>query len=124
MATHSSILAWKIPGTEAWQAMVHRAAESEATTHTQCTCFIGALSVLPTLSFPSWVHKSALSVSVLLPCKQIHQYHFSRFHIYVLIHDICLSLFDLVHSVKQALGSSASLSSVQSLSRFRLFATP
>ena len=33
----------------------------------------------------------------------------------MLIHDICLSLFDLVHSVKQALGSSASLSSVAQL---------
>ena len=35
------------------------------------------------------------SVSQLLPCKPVHLYHFSRFHIYVLIYDICFSLSDL-----------------------------
>ena len=34
-----------------------------------------------------------------LPCKQVHQYHFSRFHIYALMYDICFSLPDLHHSV-------------------------
>ena len=29
---------------------------------------------------------------------QVHQYHLSRFHIYVLIHDICFSFSDLFHS--------------------------
>ena len=39
------------------------------------------------------------SVSQLLPCKLVHLYHFSRFHIYALIYDICFSLSDLLHSV-------------------------
>ena len=34
--------------------------------------------------------------SVFLPCKQVHQYHFSRFHMYALIY-ICFSLW--LHSV-------------------------
>uniref|UniRef100_A0A8C6BIR4 pyridoxal kinase n=1 Tax=Monodon monoceros TaxID=40151 RepID=A0A8C6BIR4_MONMO len=39
------------------------------------------------------------SVSQFLPCKPVHLYHFSKFHIYVLIYDICFSLSDLLHSV-------------------------
>ena len=35
-----------------------------------------------------------MSVSPLLPCKQIHQYHLSRLHMYVLIYSICFSLYD------------------------------
>ena len=49
------------------------------------------------------------SVSSFLPCSWVHQYHFSRVHIYALIYNICFSLFDLLHSVGQALGSSISL---------------
>ena len=29
------------------------------------------------------------SVSLFLPCKPVHLYHFSRFHIYALIYHIC-----------------------------------
>ena len=36
MATHSSILAWEIPWTGAWRAIVHRVAESDMTTTTIC----------------------------------------------------------------------------------------
>ena len=39
------------------------------------------------------------SVSQFLPCKPVHLYHFSRFHIYVLTYDICFSLSDLLNSV-------------------------
>ena len=39
------------------------------------------------------------SVSLFLPCKPVHLYHFSRFHIYALIYNICFSLSDLLHSV-------------------------
>ena len=39
------------------------------------------------------------SVSQFLPCRQVHLYHFSRFHIYALIYDIYFSLSDLLHSV-------------------------
>ena len=34
------------------------------------------------------------SVSLFLPCKLVHLYHFSRFHIHALIHNICFSLSD------------------------------
>ena len=40
-----------------------------------------------------------MSVSPLLPCTSHHWFHLSRFHIYVLIHDICLSLSELLHFV-------------------------
>ena len=36
----------------------------------------------------------------LLPCKYVHQYHFSRIHAHVLIYNICLSLSDLLNSVQ------------------------
>ena len=49
------------------------------------------------------------SVSLLLSCKYIHLYHFSRFHTYVLIYNICFSLSGLLHSVRQTLGPSTSL---------------
>ena len=48
------------------------------------------------------------SVSLFLPCKPVHLYHFSTFHIYVLIYDICFSLSDLLHSVWQSLDPSTS----------------
>ena len=35
------------------------------------------------------------SASLFLPCKQVHLYHFSRFHIYTLIYNICFSPIDL-----------------------------
>ena len=55
----------------------------------------------------------SLSASSLLPCKYVHQHHLSRFHIYVLIYNICLSLSDLLHSLQQALASSTSLGLTQ-----------
>ena len=39
------------------------------------------------------------STSLFLPYKQVHLYHFSRFHIYALIYEICFSLSGLLHSV-------------------------
>ena len=41
----------------------------------------------------------SLCLSPLLPCKQFHQYHLSRFHIYVLVYGICFSLSDLLHCI-------------------------
>ena len=38
------------------------------------------------------LYMCATSVSLLLPCKLVHLYHFSIFHIYGLIYDICFSL--------------------------------
>ena len=34
----------------------------------------------------------SMFVSPLLLCRQVHHYHLSRFHIYALIYNICLSL--------------------------------
>ena len=53
------------------------------------------------------------SVSLFLPCKPVYLYHFSRFHIYALIYDICFSLSDLLHCVRQSLGPSVSLQMTQ-----------
>ena len=66
------------------------------------------LSIHPTLSFPYLVSTSLFctSVSLFLSCKWVHQYHFSRFRMYVLICDICFSLSNLLHSTWQTLGSS------------------
>ena len=48
------------------------------------------------------------SVSLFLPCKCVHLYHFSRCHMYVLIYYICVSLSYLLHSVWQTVGPSVS----------------
>ena len=53
------------------------------------------------------------SVSLFLPCKLVPLYHFSRFHIYALIYDICFSLSDLIHSAWQSPGLSTSLQMTQ-----------
>ena len=37
----------------------------------------------------------SVSASPLLPCRKVHRYHLSRFHICALIYDICLSLSEL-----------------------------
>ena len=65
--------------------------------------------------FPPLVSMSlfSTSVSLFLPCKPVHLYHLSRFHIYVLIYDIYFSVSDLVHSVWQTLGPSTSLQMTQ-----------
>ena len=53
------------------------------------------LSPSPAVSTSLWV--CVLCVCVFLSCKLVHQYHFSRFHIYALIYDIFHA--DLLHSV-------------------------
>ena len=59
------------------------------------------------------IHLSSASVSLFLPCKPVHLYHFSRFHIYALIYNICFSLYDLLHSVWRSLDPSTSLQMTQ-----------
>ena len=65
---------------------------------------VGSLSLLQVI-FPTQGSKSGL-----LHCRQIlpaePQRKPPRVHIYVLIYNICLCLFDLLHSVWQVLGSS------------------
>ena len=44
------------------------------------------------------------SVSLFLPCKLVHMYHFSRFHVYALIYDICfLFLTSLCMTVSRSI---------------------
>ena len=64
----------------------------------------------PLLHFPRLVSIClfSTSVSLFLPCKLVQLYHFSRFHIYALMYDICFSLSDLLHSVWQSLDPSTS----------------
>ena len=52
-------------------------------------CVSMLLSICPILFFPHPVQSLfSMSVSLLLLCKWVHQYHFSRVHMYTLIHDI------------------------------------
>ena len=56
------------------------------------------LSVHATLSYPLCVYNLfSSSVFLFLPCKEVHQYHFSRFHIYALIYCTYFSLSYLLH---------------------------
>ena len=59
------------------------------------------LSIHLTLSspLPMSINLFSMAVSPLLPCKYILQYHFSRFHIYVLEYSIYLSLSDSFNTV-------------------------
>ena len=51
--------------------------------------------------------------SLFLPWKWVLQYHFPRFQICALIYCICFPLSDLLHYVKQTLGSPTSLELTQ-----------
>ena len=59
------------------------------------------------------IHLFSTSVFQFLPWKPVHLYHFSRFHIYALIYDVCFALSDLLHSVWQSLDPSTSLQMTQ-----------
>ena len=71
----------------------------------ECIRVSAAFSVCPILTFPYSVYKSILYWA--------HEYCFSRFHIYALIYDTCFSFSDLLYSVQEAVGSSASLQLTQ-----------
>ena len=43
------------------------------------------------------------SACLFLLCRSVPLCHFSRFHMYAWIHDICFSLYDLLHSVERLL---------------------
>ena len=119
MATHSSILAWRIPWTEkpgGPQSMVSRRVRRDwaTNTHTQVYTLMPLSPSVPLHSSPTLsISPFSTTKFLFLPCKQVHQCHFSGFHIYALMHDICFSLSGLLHSVWQALGSSASLELIQ-----------
>ena len=50
--------------------------------------FQSTLSIIPLSFFPLSTNLFSMSVSPPLLCKEVHQYHLSRFHMYVLIYDI------------------------------------
>ena len=52
--------------------------------------------VLPSLPHTVSTSLFSMSVTLFLPCTQAHQYHLSKFHIHVLLNDICFSLSDLL----------------------------
>ena len=123
VATHSSILAWRIPGTAEPGGLpsmgLHRVRHdwsdvAAAAAAAVCLYVNANLLIHPTLSFPCCVPKSSLYVCISTPDLQIrickvHEYHFSRFYIYALIYNICFSLSDLLHYVWQTLGPFTSL---------------
>ena len=86
----------------AWRAIVHRVSKSQTWpsgehihthTYTHVHFIYGNVYVWmllsqvmpPSPSCPVTIHLFIMSVSPLLPCKQDHRYHLSRFYIYVLI---------------------------------------
>ena len=103
-----------------WQATVHGVTKSwtPPSDWAQSIYLNATFSVRPTFSLPRCVHKSVLYICVSIPSLQIGSSvpFFSRFHIYVLIHNICFSLSDLLHSVQQTLYSSTLLQMTQSCS--------
>ena len=62
---------------------------------------------------PCCPYFSSLCLSLFVLCQQVPQYDYSRFHIYALKYDICSSLSDLQHAVRQSLGPSTSLQMAQ-----------
>ena len=64
----------------------------------QYTCFNAILSNHPTLTFSHRVRLFSTSVSLLLSRIEVHRYHLSKFHIYVLIYYIGVFLSGLLHS--------------------------
>ena len=59
------------------------------------------------------IHLLSISLSLFLFCKLDHLYHFSRFHVYAFVCNICFSLSDLIPSEWQPLGPSTSLQMIQ-----------
>ena len=61
----------------------------------------------PSPAFPFGVHTCVLYICVSISALQtVHLYHFCRFHIYVLIYDICFSISDLFRSLQSTEQSS------------------
>ena len=90
----------------------HRAGHSSSLGHTVNSCWLSNFTrgnvyvstplsqfiVPPSPSPGVSTSPFSASTSLFLPCKQVRQYHFSRFHIYVLI-CIHFSLSGLPHSI-------------------------
>ena len=79
----------------------------------QCIYVNPNLPIHPTTTPLVSIRLFSTSVSLFLPCKLVHVHHFSRFHIYALIYDICFPLSDLLHPVRQSLDPFTSLQMTQ-----------
>ena len=95
MATPSSVLAWRIPGTGEPGGLPSMG--SHRVGHDWSDLAISTLSVCPTVPFlpPLMVYTTLFSTSwsLFLPLKWASLYHFSRVHIYVLICNVCFSFW-------------------------------
>ena len=106
MATHSSVLAWRIPGTGAWWAALYGVAHSlirlkwlSSSSSSSVNMSIPASQFIPPILFPLWyLCLFSTSVPLFLFCQYIHLYHFSRFDTYTMLYDINFSLSDLTSS--------------------------
>ena len=67
--------------------------------HSSVSMSVPTSEFIPLLLQNISTHLFSASVSLFLFCKYDHLYNFSGSHVYVLIHDIYFSLFDLFHSV-------------------------
>ena len=66
--------------------------------YTVMLCFNATVSNHPSLSFPTCVQRLCfMSASPFLLYKEDYQYHLSRFHIFALLKNSCLSFSDLHH---------------------------
>ena len=76
---------WHAAGTGHWPAA---STTSYLLNIWECVCFSATLSIHPTLPSPTVsTNLFSMSVSLFLPCKEVHPYYFSRFCIHVLIND-------------------------------------
>ena len=55
-------------------------------------CYSLNLPHLPLPTVSTWLFSTSLSL--FLPCKYVHLYHFSRFNTYVLIYNVYFSISD------------------------------
>ena len=93
-----------------WQVLIIHPFYTHQCIHADPHLPIHHTTTIPRRRFPPLVSIClfSTSVSLFLPCKLVILYHFSRFHIYALIYDICFSLSDLLHSVWQSLAPTTS----------------
>ena len=72
--------------------------------------FNATVSIHPTFSLPYCAHKSVLYICISIPSLQIdHRYHFSRFHVYVLMYNIINIFNDPIKLGLQKLSASERL---------------
>ena len=103
------------PRTPGWAPCVIQQLPSSYLSHiSECVCFDATLKPSHSPPSPAVSTKSVLYVCISVAALQISSsVPFSRSHIYAFRYHICFSLSDLLHSLRQALGSSTSLELTQ-----------